>query len=422
MTAASVNLQAVILCGGLGTRLRPLTDTMPKPMAPVNGKPFLYYLLMQLADQGIKRFVLLTGYKGEQIIDYFGDGARWGWSIDYSAGPAEWDTGRRLWEARNKLQVEFLLLYSDNFAQFRLNKLFELQEKTQLPITLLLAPKKKGNMRVSADGLIEAYESTREGLGFDFVEIGYMLIKRDLVFKQFPNQIGFPDFNFSSVLQNLAGKSAIAGLPVFDSYHSISDMVRLELVREYLRPKRILLIDRDGTINVKAPKGEYIASWREFEWNHETKQAMRLLAQSGFKFIVITNQAGVARGMINPVELETIHKNMIAELAKENITILKIYCCPDHWEQNSFMRKPNPGMFFQAASEYNLRMDRCLYVGDDERDCIAAANAGCGAVYLSSDGKDPELAEYPKPYFRATSLLECLSLIEQVYGEWGAAA
>lgn len=422
MTESSVNLQAVILCGGLGTRLRPLTNTMPKPMAPVNGKPFLYYLLQQLAEQGIKRFILLTGYKGEQIIDYFGDGERWGWSIEYSAGPAEWDTGRRLWEARSKFEAEFLLLYSDNFAQFRLNKLFQLQEKTQLPITLLLGPKKKGNIRLSADGLIDAYDKTREGQGFEFVEIGYMLIKRDLVFEHFPNQIGFPDFNFSSVLQNLARKSFIAGLPLFDSYHSISDEARLNLACEYLSPKKILLIDRDGTINIKAAKGEYITSWRDFEWNKETKLAMRHLAHLGFKFIVITNQAGVARGMINPEELESIHKNMIAELAKENITILKVYCCPDHWEENSFMRKPNPGMFFQAASEYKLRMDRCLYVGDDERDCIAAANAGCGAIYLSSNGKGPELAEYPSPYFRTKSLLECVSLIEKVYGEWGAAA
>lgn len=422
MTVSSASLQAVILCGGLGTRLRPLTDTVPKPMAPVNGKPFLYHLLMQLAGQGIKRFILLTGYKGEQITDYFGDGARWGWSIEYSTGPAEWDTGRRLWEAKSKLEADFLLLYSDNFAQFRLGQLLELQAKTQLPITLLLAPKKNGNIRVSLGGLIEAYEKTREGEGFEFVEIGYMLIKRDLVFNEFLSQIGFPDFNFSSVLESLARRSAIAGLPVLDSYHSISDITRLELVIDYLSPKKIILIDRDGTINIKAPKGEYITSWSDFKWNHESKQAMRLLAQSGFEFIVITNQAGVARGVVNPLELETIHKNMVAELAKEGITVLKVYCCPEHWDQNSFMRKPNPGMFFQAAKEYRLRMDRCLYVGDDERDCIAAANAGCGAIYLSSDGKDPDLAEYPKPYFRSESLLESLEFIEKIYSEWEALA
>ena len=67
--------QAVVFCGGLGSRLRPLTDNLPKPMAPILDKPFLEYLLQQLAAQGIKRFVLLVGYLSEIIQDYFGMGA-----------------------------------------------------------------------------------------------------------------------------------------------------------------------------------------------------------------------------------------------------------------------------------------------------------------------------------------------------------
>ena len=103
--------QAVIFCGGLGSRLRPLTETLPKPMAPVLDKPFLEYLLVQLEEQSIKRFVLLTGYLGGIIQEYFGDGSKWGWTIEYSHGLEEWDTGRRLWEARSKLDDKFLLFY-----------------------------------------------------------------------------------------------------------------------------------------------------------------------------------------------------------------------------------------------------------------------------------------------------------------------
>ena len=66
--------QAVILCGGLGTRMRPYTNTMPKPMILCNGKPFLWHLLQQLQEKNIRRFVLLTGYLAEQIEEYFKDG------------------------------------------------------------------------------------------------------------------------------------------------------------------------------------------------------------------------------------------------------------------------------------------------------------------------------------------------------------
>ena len=412
--------QAVILCGGLGTRLRPLTDTMPKPLVPVNGRPFLEHLIEQIRAQGIRRILLLTGYRGEMIHEYFGTGKTLGVEIFYSHGPAEWDTGRRIWEAREHLDSRFLLLYSDNFVQFNIPKLQALHQKHGVPITLLLAPKEKGNIRVSADGKIEAYDKTRSGKGFDYVEVGYMLIERDLVLEDFPTYAEFPDFNFSALLQKFALQAKIAGLVVHDSYHSISDLARLQLMSEYLKPKRILLIDRDGTMNKKAPQGEYITNWSKFERIPETRQAMKDLAKEGFQFIVITNQAGIARKMIDPEDLEKIHQNMVEALAAEGVKVLKVYMSPHHWDEDSFMRKPSPGMFFQAAKEYKIRMDRCLYVGDDERDCQAAVNAGCGMVYVSDENKLPSLAEYPTTYIMAKTLQDSAEQIRDIYIDWEA--
>jgi len=410
--------QAVILCGGMGTRLRPLTDAMPKPMVPVNGRPFLEHLIRQIIAHGIRRILLLTGYRGEMIREYFGAGENLHVEICYFHGPAEWDTGRRIWEAREQLDSRFLLLYSDNFVQFNFQRLLKLHQKNNFPITLLLAPKEKGNIRVSSDGKIEGYDKTRSGAGFDYVEVGYMLIERDAVLADFSSCTGFPDFNFSALLERYAQQSKIAGIVVNDPYHSISCINRLQLMCEYIKPKRILLIDRDGTINRKALQGEYIAEWSRFEWIPETRLAMKNLAAYGFSFIVITNQAGIARNMIDPDELARIHQNMVAELAAEGIEILAVYMSPHHWNDNSFMRKPMPGMFFQAAREFNLRMDRCLYVGDDERDCQAAVNAGCGMVYLAGDGRPPLLTEFPFPYFSAETLLDSVEHIMDVYREW----
>jgi histidinol-phosphate phosphatase family protein len=410
--------QAVILCGGLGTRLRPLSDNLPKPMVMVNDRPFLHHLLEQLSEQGITRFVLLTGYLSEKVSDYFGDGSQYGWSISYSKGPIEWDTGRRVWEARAQFDTQFLLLYSDNFVQFNLQKLKRMHKELGTPISLLLAPKLKGNIKVSVDGRIQAYDKARNGEGFDFVEVGYMVIERDEILNEFTSYPDFPDFSFSAVLQKLAEKQKIAGLVVHDAYHSISDIERLALMTEYQRPKKILLIDRDGTMNEKAPRGEYITNWNQFKWVPETREALIKLAAVGFKFIVITNQAGIARKMIDPEALEDIHQKMIADLAGVGVEVLKIYMCPDHWDDNSFMRKPAPGMFFQVAKEFNLRMDHCLYVGDDERDCQAAANAGCGMVYLTSDGKPPKAGESPNSFIMAATMQDSVDHIKYIYHEW----
>lgn len=379
--------QAVIFCGGLGTRLRPITYHLPKPMVEISDKPFLEYLLHQLSGQGIKRFVLLVGYLGEIIQDYFSDGHAWGWEIKYSKGPAEWDTGRRLWESRGLLDTNFLLLYSDNFAQFNLYKLIESHRKKQATLTLLLAEKNNGNVRISPRGRIEDYDKNRQRQGLDFVEIGYMAVERDLIFSVYDNIPNTPDINFSEIIELLVERKQVSGLVIKEPYHSISDEDRLKLMSEYLMPKKIILIDRDGVINVKAPQGEYIENWSAFEWVNDTVQSMKQLSGDGFSFIVITNQAGVSRGMVSEQELAKMHNLMIKELKCQNITVLGVYACMHHWDDNCECRKPKAGLFAKIAKDHLLRMDQTLYIGDDVRDCEAAYNAGCGSVLIASSEK-----------------------------------
>ncbi len=398
-------------------RLRPLTNTLPKPMVSVNGKPFIEYLLNQLSTHGIRDFLLLTGYLADCIEDYFRDGSRWGWSITYSRGPAEWDTGRRIYEARGELPECFLLLYSDNFVQFNLRRLQVLNETAKTPISLLLAPKLKGNVKVTA-GAINAYDATRSSEGFEYAEVGYMLVNRDEVLEDLQRIRGFPNVSFSSLLEVYANSGRLSGLIVRDDYHSISDLNRLRLTSEYLAPKKIILIDRDGTINKKAAPGEYITNWQEFQWVEDTRLSMIELAKLGFEFIVITNQAGIARGIIRTQAIEDIHRRMVDSLSVDGVTVRAVYVSPHHWEDKSFDRKPAPGMFFQAARDHLFRLDQCFYVGDDERDCMAAANAGCGMVLISDDNMQNPIPEMPEPYIQVGSLSAAVPRILSQYQVW----
>ena len=177
--------QAVILCGGLGTRMRPYTNTMPKPMVPCNGMPFLWHLLQQLQDKGIRRFFLLTGYRAEQIEEYFKDGSEWGWQIEYSRGTVEWDTGKRIWEAQEKIDNRFLLLYSDNFVPFPMDKVLALHNKNRLPLTFMVSPKSPGNIGLDETGVVQKYNNNRS-VELGYVEIGYMIVEKEKTLEFFP--------------------------------------------------------------------------------------------------------------------------------------------------------------------------------------------------------------------------------------------
>jgi len=384
--------QAAILCGGLGTRLRPLTDKTPKPMVPVNGKPFLEYLLVQLRENGIKEVILMTGYLGEQISQFFGDGASLGLRIKYSHGPAEWDTGRRLIEAKSLLNDYFLLLYSDNFVPFNLNKLARFHDAQRGLLTFVVHPKSEGNIRLAEDGKVEVYDKTRKEEGLDFVELGYMIILKE-VFGCF-DEI---NVSFSDIIFKLVCDRQVSGMIVRDAYHSISDLERLKLMEEYLKPKKILLIDRDGILNKKAPKGDYVTSWEDFVFLSKNVKGLRMLAEAGYEFIVISNQAGIARGMVTWEAVDNINQQMKKELEGKGIPVLDVLVCPHHWDEGCFCRKPNPGMFFKASRDWLFRLDKTFYIGDDPRDCQAACNAGCGSVFIGEKDEVGALSPEEQP-------------------------
>jgi histidinol-phosphate phosphatase family protein len=372
--------QAVILCGGRGERLRPLTDEMPKPMVSVNGRPFLQYLLEQLAENGLNRFVLLTGYLGEKIVEYFGDGSSWGWSISYSNGPVEWSTTKRIHEALDQIDEQFLLLYSDNFAQLRLSELAQVNRDRNSAMTLSVVRKFPGNIQLDANSSVAKYDSSRSESSAEFVEIGYSLMSKSKIIACLDKHI---HENFSSVIQSLTEDQQVSAVQVKTGYMSISDPLRLSRTEAFLKQHKILLLDRDGTLNVKPQRGEYVNSIDEFNWIESSRDALRTLGEKGFSFIIISNQAGVATGATKLEDLNKINEFIRAEFLSLGLRLLEIYVCTDHWNSESEFRKPNPGMFLAAAIDHKFRLDHSIYVGDDIRDAVAAKNAGCKCVLVS---------------------------------------
>jgi len=148
-----------------------------------------------------------------------------------------------------------------------------------------------------------------------------------------------------------------------------------------MAPETVFL-DRDGTLNVKAPEGDYVTSWDRFAFLPGAREAVRLLSEHGVRIIVVTNQRGIALGRMSEEDLETIHRRMLAALAAAGGEVSGIYHCP-HEDGTCDCRKPEVGMFLQAQQDFpEIRFERSAVVGDSPRDMVAARRIGATLVLL----------------------------------------
>jgi mannose-1-phosphate guanylyltransferase len=154
-------IKAVILAGGLGTRLRPYTLLLPKPMLPVGTKPILEHILEWLRENGISEVVVSTGYLGKMIQLYFGDGSELGVKIEYSGVTRPMGIAGQLRAAEEKLGDRFVCLYGDAILDFDLEKVMRFHEEKKALVTMTLmkyeTQLKYGVIEVQPDGGISAW-------------------------------------------------------------------------------------------------------------------------------------------------------------------------------------------------------------------------------------------------------------------------
>lgn len=376
--------QAVILAGGRGIRMRPLTDARPKPMIEFHGRPFLDYIVEMLAAQGIERVVMLLGYLPRAVQEHFGDGRRWGVEVTYSVSDADDLTARRLQIAEDLLDECFLLLYCDNYWPMRMDHMWDRYRELDRPAMVTVYANGDGysrdNVRVSVDGLVVAFDRTRTLPELRGVEISYAILTKT-VLEHLPRGGGalFEDVVYPALIS----RSRLSAYVTEHRYYSVGSFERLPLTDAFLARRRTVILDRDGVLNVRPARAEYVRTPDEFVWLPGALRALRLLTRSGTRIIVVSNQAGIARGAMTTEDLARVHDKLRREASEAGATIEAIYHCPHGWDERCNCRKPRPGMLFQAQRDFHLDLTGTPFIGDDERDAEAAAAAGCPPLLVS---------------------------------------
>lgn len=149
--------------------------------------------------------------------------------------------------------------------------------------------------------------------------------------------------------------------------------------------KRAVFFDRDGVLNKKSPEHDYVKNHGEFVWNGGARELIKEINRLGFLVIVLSNQRGIARGMMTAGFVDELHARMNEDLAKIGAHIDAFYYCPHSHEDECQCRKPLPGMFFKAAAEWGIDLKKSFAVGDSESDLTAGAKAGCRNIKVETD-------------------------------------
>jgi histidinol-phosphate phosphatase family protein len=353
-------------------------------MIEFHGKPFLEYLIDMLREQGFERVLLLLGYLPEVVQDYFGDGSRFGIDVDYSVTGPDDLTVHRMKVARNLIEPCFLLMYCDNYWPMRIDRMWEQFTRAgklgQITVYSNRDGYTKSSVKVSDDGLVTVYDRTESAPGLQGVEISFAILTEP-VLELLPEQ----DELFEAVVYpELVRRGELGAYVTEHRYYSVGSHRRLALTEEFFARRPTVILDRDGVLNERPPRAEYVRSREEFTWLDGALEALRLLAEAGYRVVVVSNQAGIARGAMTEDDLVAIHERMKEEAAGAGGRIDAIYYCPHDWDEGCECRKPRPGMLFQAQKDLSLDLSRTLFVGDDERDGEAADAAGCPFA-LASD-------------------------------------
>lgn len=368
-------LKAVILCGGLGTRLSPVLKDRPKTLALVSGRPFLAYLLDQLADAGIRDVVLATGHFGDQVRDTFQDYYR-GMRLSSSQETSPLGTGGALRAAAEGLE-QALVMNGDSWCDANLPEFirthFESGAENSIVVTAMDDCRRYGAVEVAGESVV-AFQEKRTGEARPvpgFINAGIYLLSRGLIESIPPGcAVSIEREIFPAWLDG-----RLRGWKCDGRFIDIGTPESLASADEFFaRPKTgIILLDRDGTINVEH---HHLATIAGMELLPGAAEAIRMLDGLGWPIVVVSNQTVVARGHCSLETLRAINQRMVDLLADEGATVDGIYYCPHMPDDGCNCRKPKTALLENAGRIFGADLAVSFLVGDKCSDIQAGLDTG----------------------------------------------
>ena len=386
--------EAIILAGGLGTRLKDTIPDLPKCMAPVAGHPFLFYVIRYLESQGIDRFIFSLGYKHEVVQQYLRHHFP---SLQYTcvieSEPLQTGGAIKLALAEAS-ERNVLVANGDTLFKVKVIELEAFHLKTASVCTLALKPMERfdryGTVTTAPDGRITTFEE-KKYLDTGNINGGvYLLDKEVFLAEPWPDVFSFE----SDYLEQYCSEHKIYGIlqdryfvdiGVPEDYNRAQEELKhFPFPFDILNRTWTLFLDRDGVININKDDS-YVFNRKEFIFKEGTLEALCRLSDIFGRIIVITNQRGVGKGLMTQDDLNDIHAYMLEKIELCAGRIDDIFFCTSV-DDNHPDRKPSPGMAYRAKEKYpEIDFSKSIMIGDKSVDMQWGRNIGSLTVLIRSE-------------------------------------
>lgn len=398
-------MKIVVIAGGQGTRIASVNNEIPKAMIPVAGKPVIEHEVELAKRYGFTEFLFLTGHLGHQIAEYFGDGSRWGVSIDYYQEPSPLGTAGALAEVVDRLSEDFFVFYGDTVMDIDLSRMLDYHTSHGADATLLLHPNDhpydSDIVITDSQGWVTQFCTKPHPEGFvsrNMVNAAVFIFNKRIVGciqrgrKSHIEKHVLPAcLDKGMRLMGYVSTEYVKDMGTPERYHQVCEDWESGRVRamNFDRPRKAVFLDRDGVINEDVG---LVYKPEQMKLIDGVEESINYIHQKGYLVVVVTNQSVIARNLCTFAELETINATMETFLGKKRAYIDGLYCCPHHpdggypeerkeYKVKCDCRKPAPGLLLQAARELNIQLDESFMIGDRASDVQAGENAGVKASF-----------------------------------------
>lgn len=428
-------MMAVILAGGKGTRLKNLTQEIPKPMVEVYEKPILLHQIEVLKRYGIKEIIIVVNYLGEKIKKYFDKGVKFGVNIRYIEEKEPLGTAGSLYFLKKIIKEDFLLIYGDVLFDISIPRFIEYHKEKKSDATLYVHPNAhpydsdlillNSNNKIIG---IDSKRNTSRTYYSNCVNSGIFLFSKRIF--DYVSLVKKMDLEQDIIYKMIKESKDIYGYQACEYVKDMGTLNRLEqVVQDYKngiivsknldKKQKCIFLDRDGTINKFVG---LLSNCDQFQLEDEVATAIKQINQSNYLCIVITNQPVIARNLCTIEELNYIHKKMETLLGEKQAYLDEILYCPHHpdkgyqgenkkYKIKCNCRKPGTGLIDACIKKYNIDTKESYFIGDTTIDIKTGKNAKLKTILLKTGigGSDKKYEDQPD--YICNNLLEAIKII-----------